>query len=62
MRVCWQTDGRSFEEHEQALRLYDCVELSDEHERRWREIEALVRAEYREKIARVLEEQSETVH
>jgi hypothetical protein len=62
MHVAWQIAGRSSEDHWEARRLHNCVELSDERERRWREIEALLRAEVKEKIARVLEEQGETVH
>ena len=62
LHVCWQIDGHSFKEHVEARRLYNFVELSDERERRWQEIKAPVQAEVREKIARVLEEQGETVH
>ncbi len=60
MHVGWQIDGHSFEEHDEARRLYDTVERSDQREERWLEIEALVFAEVKAKIDRALE--GVTVH
>lgn len=52
MHVGWQIEGRCARDHQKAKRLYDCVEYSDERERRWTAIEAIVKQEIEPRVRR----------
>lgn len=53
MHVGWQTEGRCFHDQCKAKRLYDCVEYSDDRERRWKAVEAIVKREMAKRLSRL---------